>query len=245
MAFFGDARFPQELRDLVWEIAVDAEPSRIVELTGGHEDTLRTFEGDVLTMEYGFVSSAPIPATLHACSRSRELSKRRWTLTFDSTYKSFNGAPVCPENMHSLPRTWFDFKSDTLLFMEDASQHPSNITIFHFWNEIQLSVQERIQNVILNFEPDNDAGRPFDLRWEEGVGYRIKMGFPRLQNLSLSCRAELTDTQQYDLTNPETVVELTTRDEFEMAIFSMFKRGFKQERVENSVQIKIVWLLPK
>lgn len=244
MAFFSESRFPQELRDQIWEFAVKASPPRIIELTGEHKDTIRAPSGDVVFVEYGFISNTPIPATLHACSRSREIAKKRWTLTFDSEYTIVDGNTRSPSHLGLLPRTWFDFESDTLLFMEHASKHACNINMSEFVYKIGLPTRERIRHIILNFEADDEELDTPDLSWEEGACLSFEGVFPELQTLSLAFRKS-DDLPRYDLSDAVPLLELDKGTVFEEGVVSLFKSSFDKERGENTVVVRMVWMLFK
>lgn len=87
-SFFND--LPPELKDIIWEFAINAIPSRVVALNF-------------------FKNQAPIPALLHACSRSRLLSLRRWQLIEEAPI------PWTPEAYFAGYKLFVDFQNDILL----------------------------------------------------------------------------------------------------------------------------------
>jgi hypothetical protein len=93
-AYFSDPRFPAEIKDLIWTFAIDDIPPRTVDIISNPKSPPNL---------YSWISTAPIPALLHTCARSRSLTQKSYPLSFTSQTTSNNG-------------TYFNFQKDTLYF---------------------------------------------------------------------------------------------------------------------------------
>ena len=92
--YFSDPRFPPEIKDLIWSFAIDAIPPRTIDITSNPKSP---------PTQYSWISTAPIPALLSTCSRSRSLIQNSYPLSFASKTTSNHG-------------TFFNFQKDTLQF---------------------------------------------------------------------------------------------------------------------------------
>jgi hypothetical protein len=93
---------PVEIQDSIWQCAINNEGPRVVEIQSHYYKKLAGGpEGDYLYTGT-YTSSCPIPAALHACSRSRILASRRWKRSF-----AFGRRPA---------KIYFDFSCDILYF---------------------------------------------------------------------------------------------------------------------------------
>ena len=89
--YFSDPRFPTEIKDLIWEFAIEAIPPRTV-------DIIYNFKLPCIS----WLSTSPIPALLHTCSRSRFLAQKHYQLSFPSNFD------------RKIPTIFFNFEKDTL-----------------------------------------------------------------------------------------------------------------------------------
>jgi hypothetical protein len=95
--YFSDPRFPAEIKDLIWSFAIDAIPPRTVDITSNPKSPPN---------QYSWISTAPLSALLHTCSRSRSLTQKSYPLSFTSKTTANNG-------------TYFNFQKDTLYFAHE------------------------------------------------------------------------------------------------------------------------------
>jgi len=86
-------KFPQEIKDGIFQVAIDSVGSRIVQIV-------------VNESQKRFTSPCPTPALLHACRSSRILALKRWNLSFPQTQAKGDG----------IARIFFDNMHDTLFF---------------------------------------------------------------------------------------------------------------------------------
>ena len=93
--YFSDPQFPAEIKDLIWSFAIKAIPPRTVEITSNPKSPLSL---------HSWISTAPLPALLHTCSRSRSLAQKYYPLSFSSSQNTFSNG------------IYFNFQKDTLYF---------------------------------------------------------------------------------------------------------------------------------
>lgn len=255
--FFNDDRCYSEIKDLIWEHAIAAVPPRIVELNGGIEETICTPDGDVVPVVFGFVSNAPIPVVLHICSRSRELAMKRWDLTFHSKYKLIDGnARHITPNLKAVPRTWFDFESDTLLFLEHTSNRSKNISLGQFFQDIKAENRKRVRNIAISImrplrDEDSDSDDSSDtylgVSRELEASQLICEKLPEIRNISIAFRGiTLMDIlnrndNPYDLSKGLRLLD--GGDKWEEIVIEMFRAIFDEERGEGEVTINLVDLM--
>jgi hypothetical protein len=104
---FSSPHFPVEVQDLCWQHAINSAASRTVTIRYTPPKTTNYSNTSLYT------SASPIPALLHACSRSRALALKRWRLAF--AYQT------------EVPKVFFDFQNDNLFF----GRHFVNMGLFH------------------------------------------------------------------------------------------------------------------
>lgn len=99
-------QLPPELQIDIWQHAVNAVPSRVVNIRRGaapfiYEPRPQDDFGSISPLESDqYTSSSPIPSVLHACQKSREVASRRWPLAFP--------------RLDNCPKIFFDFEHDIL-----------------------------------------------------------------------------------------------------------------------------------
>ena len=77
--YFSSPLFPAEIQDLIWTFAITAIPGRTVDITTNPKSP---------SDQYSWISTAPIPALLWTCSRSRFLTQQAYPFSFVSNSKS-------------------------------------------------------------------------------------------------------------------------------------------------------------
>lgn len=85
---FGDLL--PELQDVIWDHTISDIPARVIELTGEIDETIQNAQGEEMSLQYGFVSKAPIPVVLQICARSRHLAKKKVVLDIRVTIPDFS-----------------------------------------------------------------------------------------------------------------------------------------------------------
>lgn len=124
------------------------------------------------------------------------LPKKRWSLTFASPYRTFRyteegRASLELSTLEAVPRTWFDFESDVLVFMAGASTATDNHLIEQFCRDIELTTRKLIRNVCVNF--DGNEPHLINLMTPEHLDCEnVHNGFPGLRNILVSFRREPT-----------------------------------------------------
>lgn len=200
---FGDLL--PELQDVIWDHAISEVPPRIIKLFGQVYDTIRTVDGDEIRVACDYVSNARIPEVLHVCARSRHLAKQRWSLTFDSSYRCTvqdreRWADLdIPQLDAFVPRTWFDFESDVLMFMGPVSTLLRGHTLEEFYRDIDFDIRRRIHNICISIDGNDPSPivrvRPeeyFETVYEEFFETMLEE-FPGLKILSISIRRAIND----------------------------------------------------
>lgn len=94
--------------------------------------------------------------------------------------------------LEAVPRAWFDFKSDILTFMRNASISDKNVLLADFVRDIKLDIRKRIQNVWVNLE-DKGPNRAADIGLEQEACMDLQKGFPEMRTVLVSFRAPLFD----------------------------------------------------
>ncbi|KAM3067301.1 hypothetical protein ACMFMG_005337 [Clarireedia jacksonii] len=101
------SKLPLELKTLIWEIACESEPQRVVSVYSQHIISYGRPNPNLYWT--GVISTAPIPTALHTCSLSRQIALKYYKLCFGMT----KGDDTV------LPMIYFNYEKDMLLFRED------------------------------------------------------------------------------------------------------------------------------
>jgi hypothetical protein len=128
--FHAFTRLPAELQDCVWQYAIDAIPSRVVNLrlenNCGRErktESGNTIIGyNLFPEEFAqYTSACPIPSVLHTCRDSRDLASKRWRLAFPRGrwYYRRLAHKTIRTRFDSCPKVFFDFSRDILWLGDD------------------------------------------------------------------------------------------------------------------------------
>jgi hypothetical protein len=128
--FYAFRRLPAELRDRVWQYAIDAIPSRVVSLRLEDNSVRgRKTESGNTIISYNlfpeefaqYTSPSPIPPVLHACRDSRDLASKRWRLAFPRGRWYYRRAAhkTIRTRFDSCPKVFFDFSRDILWLGDD------------------------------------------------------------------------------------------------------------------------------
>jgi hypothetical protein len=126
--FYPFKRLPAELQIDIWQHAINAVPSRVVNIRRGAAPFIYEsrpqddFRRAAPQESDQYTSSSPIPSLLHACQDSREVASRRWQLAFP--------------RLDNCPKIFFDYEHDILwvgdqrwdlgLFVREVCAHDAN-----------------------------------------------------------------------------------------------------------------------
>jgi hypothetical protein len=113
--------FPAEILELIWEYAIEYIPPRIIEIETSERPWLPCW------------SSAPIPALLHTCSRSRFLVQKHYEPSFP-----YNGRRP---GQSRFTRILFNFEKDILYFSGES------ICLLEYRDEMKDKRRMRVRNV--------------------------------------------------------------------------------------------------
>jgi hypothetical protein len=113
--------FPAEILELIWEYAIEYIPPRIIEIKTSERPWLPWW------------SSAPIPALLHTCSRSRFLAQKHYEPSFP-----YNGRQP---GRSRFTRILFNFEKDILYFSGES------ICLLEYRDEMKDKQRMRVRNV--------------------------------------------------------------------------------------------------
>ena len=191
---------PEELRDLILTFAVAAHPARLVELrrnvvsriafppsqspSAFLSPTTVKEKDQSVEVTFSLTSPARIPALLHVSSRSRELAKRRWELTFPAAYYDSEGVRI--KGLEDTARTYFDFETDLLTFNGDTTSR-STIDLSRLLQLVSPSLVARIENVSIGlYGPLQPHGGWQGAREEyagQSRGDRFALFFPGLRSV--------------------------------------------------------------
>jgi hypothetical protein len=104
------SNLPLELQTVIWEMACQSEPQRVVSVYSQHVIDVPLNPKLYWT---GFISTAPIPAVLHTSSLSRRTALKYYELCFGMTRGDETIQPMI----------YFNYEKDMLYFQEDRPIH--------------------------------------------------------------------------------------------------------------------------
>jgi hypothetical protein len=142
--YFSDPRFPAEIKDLIWLFAINTIPPRTVEITGNPKSPLGV---------HSWIPTAPLPALLHTCSRSRHLTQQHYPLSFSSSQTTFSNG------------IYFNFQKDTLYFGKEF-----NFTV-DFIQEVGKEERGKVKRLAFGLEQQTELSQGGFLMTEDEDGY--------------------------------------------------------------------------